>query len=163
MLCRGKDDYTFDLWLAQPRWIAELTDGDVIHQDDDRPGVTPPSAWLRLRSYLQETGLGIRRLRLTFRDEINLSPLPDNAPGYFFRRSLLASLTEGYTLGFYLVGHLEGPVVHVQKVLLPSLQVVERSIRDVNDEELVGASLIRNPHDCQRTAVFADPLLGSGV
>ena len=39
---------------SHPMWIAKLSNGETIYQDDGRPEVEPASAWLRLKDYCDQ-------------------------------------------------------------------------------------------------------------
>jgi hypothetical protein len=51
-------------------WIAELSDGSVVYQDDYRPCEAEPSAWLRLCEYCRQNNLGVRKFYLQFRSHV---------------------------------------------------------------------------------------------
>lgn len=142
-VCTTEDDYTRERWLDSVRWTVLLSNGEQVIQDDNRPGVEPASAWLRLGQYVCEQGLVIEGLTLQFRSEPPVR-LPERAEGYFFRKSLGAFLTSQATLGFYLVGHLEDGRVLVRRYKVPEMILVGLEARDPNDHETVGISLIRN-------------------
>ena len=68
-------------------WIATLADNTKVYQDDNRPGVSPSSAWIRLGNYLRRNVLGIAGMALKFRSHIEI--LPQNAAGYYLARGIL--------------------------------------------------------------------------
>lgn len=135
------DDFTSEYWLFSPRWICDLSNGETVFQDDDRPGEEPKSAWLRLRQYCQENNLSITHMRLEFRSNTQRS-LPDDAEGYFFCKGCGAFLFGGgTTLGFYLVGYLKGDKVIVHQYKSPEMILVSTEERLAADCE---ACLIRS-------------------
>jgi len=88
-LCTQPDEFLEEKAI----WIATLTDGTKVYQDDDRPGVSEPSAWIRLGRYLKEHGLGIVEMELRFRSHV--IPLPKDAPGYYFARGIKRDAAAG--------------------------------------------------------------------
>src|SRR5688500_10269504 len=70
------------------RWVAVLSNGETVYQDDDRPGIKPESAWIRLGNYVNNRGLHIVALSFQFRSHV--ISLPENADGYYFAKGALA-------------------------------------------------------------------------
>jgi hypothetical protein len=109
-VCTQDDEYVRE----RPRWTVELSNGDVVYQDDDRPGVEPASAWLRLRSHLAATGLRIRAMWLQFRSN-RVRVGPEYADGYFFANMAFGVLQfngrqewrRGFVVGVYSEPHGE--------------------------------------------------------
>lgn len=127
--------------LAEARWAARLSDGRVVQADE----VPDPHPWLWLAAHVRATGLRVEGLALRFRSR-EVRPVPDGAPGYFFRHAAGADLTAGVTVGYFLVGHLDAAgALHVQRWLVPALLFQGAEARDPADPERVGPSLIRNP------------------
>lgn len=128
-----EDDYVRELQddRKTPIWIAELSNGSRVFMDDKRPGCQPPSAWLRLLAHVRDHRVTVRSLRLKFRTH-EVFPLPENAPGYFFSKSMLGILGGG-THGFYLVGHVSQEAVSVQRWKVPELYLVEQEVRAVEE------------------------------
>jgi hypothetical protein len=138
------DDYVRELQDDRKTvvWRARLSDGTEAVMDDGRPGEDPPSAWLRLRERVGNTGVRITGLSLQFRSHQQESILPANADGYFFRKSALGFLTGTETIESYLVGHLTDGRLFVQRWRVPELVLVEETERDPAE---AGESLIVNP------------------
>ncbi len=101
MVCLQEDDFVFE----KCRWIAHLSNGQKVIQDDGRPQADPPQAWLRLATYCETNQLNITNVTLQFRSH-HQSPLPADAEGYYFINKV-ASINYGETLGFYLIGYLK--------------------------------------------------------
>lgn len=144
MICTREDSFTREFWLHQARWIATLASGLEVIQDDNRPGLAEPSAWLRLREYVQEHRDGIVALRFAFRNERAIH-LPERQKGYFFRHGLGANLVSSVSVGFFLAGYLLDGQVQVLKYRVPEMLLCERQTRDPANEQLVGKSLIVYP------------------
>ena len=47
---------------SNPIWIAELSNGEMIYQDDGKPDCYPESAWLRLKEYCEQNNLSIKSI-----------------------------------------------------------------------------------------------------
>ncbi len=119
MLSTSIDSYIRD--KDEAIWIADLSNGDTIYMDDNRPGEEPASAWLRLRDYIKETNYNIERFYLKFRSHIEM-PLPDKALGYFFCKRALAGLSSGVTIHSFMIGTLrEYEVIHTEDWQVPAL------------------------------------------
>ncbi len=139
-VCTQTDEFTQEKHLSEARWEAMLTNGETIIQDDDRPGVTPNSAWERLGQYVQTTGLKIASVKLAFRDNV-VRPVPNNAEGYFFCKALGSFLEDQRSYGYFLLGYLQEGKVKLQRWSVPELVPVEVETRD---PAAAGKCLIRN-------------------
>lgn len=130
-----------DYLLTNAVWVATLTTGEVVVQDDGRPGRFPPSAWLRLQQRCKSGGVGVRRLTLRFRDREEPAA-PDGAQAYFFSKAVAAGLgQEGQQL-FYLAGWLSDGLVQVQRWAVPELILLGQETRPHHD---CLTQLIHNP------------------
>jgi hypothetical protein len=119
------DEYTFE----RVRWVVDLSNGERIYQDENRPGVNP-KAWLRLREYVCENHLAITNLFLQFRSNI-VTPLPKNAKGYYFVNAILAALGDGdqRLIHYFNIGYYDGDVIHITKWQAPELLQVDSEVR----------------------------------
>lgn len=126
-VCKTEDEFLED----KTHWFVDLTNGERVWQDDYRPGVNPPQAWLRLGQYVKENNLNILRMCLRFRSHLEF-PLPDNALGYFFSKAALAFYGENDTIQMFLIGHYDGEVVHVQAWRTPELLQEWTQVRTIN-------------------------------
>lgn len=142
-LCREDDDYVRE----RVRWVVDLSDGTTVYQDDDRPGVTPTSAWPRLKAYCDEQGVSIIRMRLQFRT--NVIALPANAPGYFFVKTAnIAIGGDSVNIRGYRVGILAGTDIYVTHYVVPELEVLDKDVRPLaGSEEMVIINYGENPSE----------------
>ena len=136
-MCKQEDEYIENM----PRWVVDLTNGERIWRDDGRPGVSPNSAWLRLKTYLKETETDIARMFIQFRSHLEF-PLPENALGYFFCRKALAYLGNNVTIESFLVGFYDsiGEGVAIQDWQVPELiqnSIEYRPIQDIKPDCLI--------------------------
>jgi hypothetical protein len=104
MICTERDNYIVNYQECNPSWIVRLSSGLAVFQDDGRPGVTPESAWLRLRAHCQETGDYITEMKIKFRSNVHV--LPANADGYYFSKGARGGLSMTRTMQLFFVGVL---------------------------------------------------------
>ena len=135
MVCKEEDDFIFEC----PRWIAHLSNGERVFQDDGRPEVYPPQAWLRLKDYCRQNGLRVVNLTLQFRSH-HEAPLPANATAYFFINKI-AKVQTGPQIEFLLIGHVENNKIKVQHWKVPELVCFGEDERPIEEG---GESLIWN-------------------
>lgn len=115
-LCTKWDD-----WLEDrdcPVWVAELSDGSLVYQDDGRPGFSI-SAWERLML----SGEKLVGLSARFRD--HWVHMPKNMAGYYFIKSILAGPFMERPHHFYILGYLLDGVIKCTKYKVPELEIDE--------------------------------------
>ena len=140
-LSTSEDDFTREKKLREPRWVATLTDGTEVFQDDDRPGENPGQAWQRLKLWMSSQGwVKLKSLRLEWRGD-KIASLPDGAPGYFFRKSILSEVGGGASQGFYILGHVENGRLKTQRWAVPQMMKLDESWRSLEE---ASDSLIMN-------------------
>ena len=71
-----------DSTVPKNRWVASLSNGETIYDDNKK---NAPSAWERLKLYLDKNNLNVTMLRLQINNEI--INLPRNAEGYIQKKS----------------------------------------------------------------------------
>lgn len=123
-LCLTDDEYVRN----RPRWVATLSNGEVVYGDDDRPGVDTPSAWVRLRTYCLEQGVGISKLHFQFRS--NIQHLP-SATGYFFARTA-CGVDSGWSFDGVRVGYVVAETVYTTHYKTPELVVIDQDERPLD-------------------------------
>lgn len=129
MLTFTPDDFINERYESESRWIVTLSDGRKVYQDDDRPGVFPNSAWVRLGTFLENTPeLSIVGMSIGFRDHI--IQVGDNADGYYFVKSACGSPGSEVTLGFYVVGTLSNGILSVQSWKIPEIILTYEETRN---------------------------------
>lgn len=127
-------------------WICKLDNGLTVYQDDDREGLEP-SSWIRLGNYCRQNDVKILEMKVKFRSHEEY--VESNADGYFFRRAILGGLGLNrkeipVSRHYFITGILKDGQVYTKKWQVPELMLIEEDIRDPDDENLVGVSLIRN-------------------
>ena len=80
-VCNKPDSFLED----KPVWVAYLSDGTKVFQDDGRSGLDTPSAWSRLKAHAENSGLSIEKIKIRFRDHILQIP---ESELYHFRKGL---------------------------------------------------------------------------
>lgn len=172
-VCTHEDDFLREQAMkGQARWTARLSSGQLVYQDDNRPGEEPASAWVRLAEHLRNTGERIVSLWLQFRDHVE-RPLADDAAGYFFARVAGGVWPGDETYDFYLLGQLEYQLengltkasVMVQRWKVPELIFCEVTQRDPEDARAMGQGqfLIRQPCPSTTTETSSPPSEKSDV
>ena len=102
-----------------PLWIATLSNGEVVYQDDGRPNVKPASAWARLKKYCEINDVHITNIKI--RNRTHIEDLGSDCDGYFFCKSAGALLFGDMTQHAFIFGTLNGEKLSVRKWRLPEL------------------------------------------
>jgi hypothetical protein len=139
-ICTIEDDFVRD----KPRWVAVLSDKTTVYQDDDRPGLAEPSAWIRLKNHCQENLLHIVQFWLQFRSN-RVAVGPFDADGYYFVKSAFGIWGEGVTYHSFVAGTLiDGEVVGA-KWKVPELMPIQMISRRVElDSPTIIATKLTN-------------------
>lgn len=141
-VCFAIDKYIED--LDKPHWFADISDGTRIFGDDGRPGLEPNS-WYRLRDYLYQNGLYIKKLFIRFRSHVE--EIGESDIGYIFRKGILAAVVNGQNFHRFIVGVVREDGVHVQVWNVPEL-IKDDSESEVRTIESVKESIIwNNPNE----------------
>ena len=102
-LCTEEDDFLCDKTI----WIASLSNGVTVYQDDDRSNLKEPSAWKRLGFYISENcpEINIVGMQLKFRSHI--VELPSNARGYYFAHGMSKTTDDSVERGYLVCGSVD--------------------------------------------------------
>lgn len=127
----------YDSFLKQKDktvWIVELEheigQGDcIVYQDDDRPGLDEPKAWLRLKQFLKEDlEFAVKRYGVMFRDHIEWLPIEypyafdiPNRGGIYFSYGFSGDMFDAHTANYYVLGVVEGDNIHKYWYRVPEL------------------------------------------
>lgn len=128
-----EDEFIKNQKEGNTRWIATLSSGFTIFQDDGRLG-TNDSSWLRLQKYVSETGDNIVGLSIQFRS--NMYSLPAMKDGYFFVNGVLFSLGAKKTYKYMHIGYLENNQVYVKRIRVPEILLESEEIRTIEQCKL---------------------------
>ncbi len=142
MITTQWDEYLQERYENKPRWQVVLSNGQTVYQDDERYG---ESSWRLLRTWLLlNEGIQIVSMFVGFRD--NVHSLPDNADGYFFRNSVMASFDKWEKHSFIIgtLSHIDvhgvnQPELTVWKYDLPEMICMGEEKREI---DTAGESLI---------------------
>lgn len=142
-VCKTVDDFIRD----KLRWVVELSNGETVYEDDDRPGEDPPSAWVRLRAYCHDNRLHVVGMRLQFRTHIvGVGPDEGIPDGFYFVKSAYGIMgvdgrQENY--GAYIAGYLKDGKIFVTRWKTPELEQLGHEVREHQADSL---SLIEKKH-----------------
>lgn len=114
-------------------WIATLSDGRKVYQDDDRPEHTERRAWVRLQEFCKKNNLYVVSMTVKFRS--HQEDTKKSSEGYFFRKGILGSFGSDKSIRFYLTGPIIGNKIHVTKWRVPEIIIEEEEIRDIEGNE----------------------------
>ena len=132
-LCFCRDEFIHE---NKTIWVAELSDGRRVFQDDGRPGLETPSAWVRLGNYIKrcEGDVRIVGLYLWFRSHKVVAAL-DNAPGYYFANGIEKVFDSTVDRGYYVTGWLmkDRSKIRCHRWRTPELLVIETEDRPIEE------------------------------
>jgi hypothetical protein len=132
-LCTDEHDPFLD---EKAIWIAHLSNGKCVFQDDDRPGINEEtlgfrdahSAWVRMFHYLVEhPEHHIELIRMKFRDHVIRLP-HENIAGYYFSRAAMGQWGAPDTLLYNVMGVIRDPKQDYLQQLwyhLPTIEVLQ--------------------------------------
>lgn len=130
MICTQEDDFT--QWYAEGnvRWIVSLNNGQVVFQDEGRPGLEN-SAWLRLKNYCESNNLYITGMSIGFRS--NRYNLESNADGYYFAKGARGMWGAPKTIQLVFVGVLIGEKLRVSCWKCPEMILEKTESRNIDE------------------------------
>ena len=118
-LSKKFDSYVNQYADSNPIWIATLSNGDTIYQDDGRPDVEPSSAWVRLRLYCQQNDVHI--INMQVRNRSHVEDIGADHDGYFFCKGAGALIFGDITMHTFNIGVLNEGKLKVRTWRLPEL------------------------------------------
>ena len=128
-------------------WIATLSNGLVVYQDDDKSG-KERVAWKRLARYCSENEVKIIGLCLKFRSNVIVVKTPDEIDGFYFAYGAQREFDEDITRAYYVVGYsLEGNITYTWYTI-PELLKHKDGVRKVTDRDVEDCRLILNKNLC---------------
>ena len=132
-VCKEWDEYLSGYAANRPIWIVKLSNNETVYQDDGRPGVKTPSAWLRLKSYCEKHNLRITEMHIHYRSHIE--HIGSDFDGYYFCKGAGGFLFSDITVSSFVIGTLSGDVLNVSHWKLPELIVMQTETRNRNENE----------------------------
>lgn len=136
MICKTFDKEYFE---EKTYWIAELSNGETVYQDDGKNENYEHSAWIRLKKYIEDNNLSINKFYVRFRSNI-IYPLQENCDGYFFSIGIIGMMSSEENVNFYILGYVLNNKVMIKKIKIPELIVFdeeEREISNCSEQQLI--------------------------
>lgn len=134
---------TVDAYIAvyadkNPFWTINLTNGEQIYQDDDRPGLMTASAWKRAKVHIYDNDLEIDNVTFRFAgyQYVVYDTKKDTTyDGIYFSRGKVGLLadTNSNTIDVYVAGKVHGDQMSVIKYEVPFLREYENYERIVDE------------------------------
>jgi len=134
MISTSVDEFIRNKIEGEAYWVVTLNNGLVVYQDDYRPNIEPWNSWLRLRDYCYAEGVYPVKMHIRFRSHVE--HMPENAEGYYFVRSVLASFGSDITQHLFVIGTIDGGLLQVNKWKTPELIVVDSEYRKFKEHDL---------------------------
>lgn len=123
-------------------WVAALSNGLVIRQDDYRSGRTPDVAWLRLGKYCIENNVDIIGLHLKFRSNVIPITSGDAVQGYYFAYGVQKEIDESITKQHYVCGFVSQNIIRYDWYRTPELIIERTGQRGINKDDISSGKLI---------------------
>jgi len=123
---------------SNPFWTINLTNGEQIYQDDDRPGQEIASAWKRSKIHIYDNDLEIDNVTFRFAgyQHTVYDRLKDASyTGFYFSRGKIGLLadTNSKTIDLYVAGKTYATSMSVTKFEVPFLRVYEGYERPIDE------------------------------
>lgn len=141
-----EDEVIFNSVEGNTRWVATLSDGRKVYQDDFREYEFDDerrySTWVRLRDFCKKEKIDVVGILLQFRT--NKIALEQNAEGYYFCKSVLGAFGMDRNIHFFVTGHVRDGKIHVKKWQVPELIVESEEVREIRENDL--CLILRNDY-----------------
>ena len=130
-LCTEQDSFLED----KPIWVATLSSGITVYQDDNRPEVDEPIAWKRLRSYCIKQKEQIEFLRIKFRSHVvPITPKKNLPTYYYFAYGITKDIVDDFNQEYYLSGFCLGDNLHYSWYKVPEILKEKTSTIDIPED-----------------------------
>ena len=137
-VCTEWDTYMNDFRLKTAVWFAELSNGEKVFQDDDRPGTNPPSAWIRLVNYCRDNDLHVTNLYFSNGDGL-IHPFEseDGLEGVYFSKGISGDMFSAETTHSYIFGNINGNELRIKKYSVPDCEfITDSEIRQLTEDNV---------------------------
>ena len=138
-LCIEDCDYLEDKTI----WVASMSNGIIVYQDDNRSG-KEPVAWKRLWSYCDLEKVDIIGIYLKFRSHIIPAPNGNEVDGYYFSYGALREFDENHTRHHYVFGYSIDSVLYYSWYTTPELILTKEQKRKIDKDDISDKRLILN-------------------
>ena len=125
-------------------WIATLSNGLTVYQDDHKSG-KEPIAWKRLSKYCKENNVFIIGMCLRFRSNVIIIKTPDEVDGFYFAYGAQREFDEDVTRAYYVIGYSKGGHIYSNWYTIPELLKYKESNRTLTEKDLDDERLIVTP------------------
>ena len=105
-------------------WVAKLSDGTIVYQDDGRPGLDQPSAWLRMKGYVEKNDLHIEELSIKFRSHVEKIR---SGEYYHFSKAIACMVGESYEDYFIFSTLRSGKLTRVW-YMIPHIIITNKAV-----------------------------------
>ena len=126
-LCTNKDD---KFLKEKTIWIAELSDGSKVYQDDGRKGEQISSAWLRLQKHVVENNLHIDKISINFRSHTETVP---QAEYYHFSKAIGCVVGQSQQQ-YFIFGTINNGKIKRRWYRIPEIMVTEKRVEQDLDK-----------------------------
>lgn len=137
-LCTEECDFLEDKTI----WVAALSNGLVVRQDDYRSGRTPDVAWLRLGNYCVENDVDIIGLHLKFRSHVIPITSDESIQGHYFSYGIQKEIDESITKQHYVCGFARQNTLDYDWYKTPELTIEKTVQREINKDDISSGKLI---------------------
>ncbi len=137
-LCLEECDFLEDKTI----WVAALSNGLVVRQDDNRSGREPKVAWLRLGKYCAENDVDIIGLHLKFRSHVIPITSNDTVRGYYFSYGVEKDIDENITRQHYVCGFLDSNGIVYSWYRTPELIADRDGVRQLKKDDISSGKAI---------------------
>lgn len=128
-LCTKRDSFVEDKCI----WIADLSNGMKVFQDDNRQHVQPTSAWERLKIFLSENQ-NIKIDCFRFRYGTHIIKPADSALVYFYSKGIMKDLQGPKSVDFHVFGSSNNlDTIECVSYSAPGLEIIKKQVRNISD------------------------------
>ena len=124
-------------------WVAILSNGLTVYQDDERSG-KEPEAWKRLNGYCQAESLNIVGMHLKFRSHVIPIERGDEIEGYYFAYGAHKEFDAHITKHCYVCGFCKNGLISYAWYKTPELIQMREYSRPYRADDIEDGRLILN-------------------
>jgi len=124
-------------------WVAVLSNGLTVYQDDERSG-KEPVAWKRLFKYCKEQPADIIGMHLKFRSNVIPIESGSHVEGYYFAYGAHREFDENITKHCYVCGFCKNGLISYCWYKTPELLEMRSHSRQYRQDDIDDCRLILN-------------------
>ena len=122
-------------------WVASLSNGIFVYQDDNRSG-KEPVAWKRLADYCNSENVDISGMYIKFRSHVIQMPDGEDVEGYYFCYGAHKEFDETMTRYHYVCGICQNQKLKYDWYTTPELIRTKSKKRNYNQDDIKSKKLI---------------------